>query len=650
MSIDTKGLKGFLQHLKWSELIVVFLFAVSIVSGILMVDDYGLSWDEYRDVSYGKLVLKAYDGSEDFLRNSTNRYYYGPFYWMLVNLISEFVGYFPIDIQVIHIWKVVDFLIFQIGVLAFYYLCRRYISRIPAIFTMAMLMTQPLLWGHAFINHKDIPLMTFFLLSILFGLRGIDIFTLSLQKEGDFQRKDYWHRIRDRWRTLRLEWYTAKGRSKFILLLILSVVVVFSIELIFTQRLFLPAIQSVVRNAYAGNSITPINDLFDRMAQGADQTPVDAYLDTITRIYTVASWIFIIAMVLIARFVYRRIFHPVSKEKGSAYRFLFPLIAGITLGLTISIRVVGMYAGVLVSGYLIYRSTQKAVVPLIVYWIVAACVTYATWPYLWGAPIPRLLESIQEAGSFSSLETLFQGVIQASENMPIHYLPYLLMVQLTEPALLLILLGIIILIGKWRRKEVERAYLLLIGAWFAVPMLAEIVLRVPIYDNFRQFLFIVPPFILISGWGAAYLYERLKPNWVAVTILVIMLLPGIVGIVRLHPYEYVYYNAIVGGVNGAYGKYELDYWCTSLKEAMGFLNENAKPNSTVYISGPIDAATPYARDDLKFVHNRSLVPDPDYVVACRNVVLSEEFYPDYEVIHEVGIGRGVFAIVKEKTR
>ncbi|MEJ2563548.1 MAG: hypothetical protein P8Z42_12805, partial [Anaerolineales bacterium] len=66
MSIDTKGLKGFLQHLKWSELIVVFLFAVSIVSGILMVDDYGLSWDEYRDVSYGKLVLKAYDGSEDF--------------------------------------------------------------------------------------------------------------------------------------------------------------------------------------------------------------------------------------------------------------------------------------------------------------------------------------------------------------------------------------------------------------------------------------------------------------------------------------------------------------------------------------------------------------------------------------------------------
>ncbi|MEJ2569424.1 MAG: hypothetical protein P8Y98_02685, partial [Anaerolineales bacterium] len=236
----------------------------------------------------------------------------------------------------------------------------------------------------------------------------------------------------------------------------------------------------------------------------------------------------------------------------------------------------------------------------------------------------------------------------SSENIPIHYLPYLLMVQLTEPALLLILLGIIILIGKWRRKEVERAYLLLIGAWFAVPMLAEIVLRVPIYDNFRQILFIVPPLILISGWGAAYLYERLKPNWVAVTILVIMLLPGIVGIVRLHPYEYVYYNAIVGGVNGAYGEYELDYWCTSLKEAMGFLNENAKPNSTVYISGPIDAATPYARDDLKFVHDRSLVPNPDYVVACRNVVLSEEFYPDYEVIHEVGIGRGVFAVIKEK--
>jgi hypothetical protein len=38
--------------------------------------------------------------------------------------------------------------------------------------------------------------------------------------------------------------------------------------------------------------------------------------------------------------------------------------------------------------------------------------------------------------------------------------------------------------------------------------------------------------------------------------------------VRLHPYQYVYFNRIVaGGLRGAAGKYETDYWGASLKEA-----------------------------------------------------------------------------------
>ena len=36
--------------------------------------------------------------------------------------------------------------------------------------------------------------------------------------------------------------------------------------------------------------------------------------------------------------------------------------------------------------------------------------------------------------------------------------------------------------------------------------------------------------------------------------------------VRLHPHQYVYFNSIIGGPAGAQGKYEVEYWATSLRE------------------------------------------------------------------------------------
>jgi hypothetical protein len=37
--------------------------------------------------------------------------------------------------------------------------------------------------------------------------------------------------------------------------------------------------------------------------------------------------------------------------------------------------------------------------------------------------------------------------------------------------------------------------------------------------------------------------------------------------VRLHPYEYTYFNRLAGGVAGAHGRYMLDYWGLSFKQA-----------------------------------------------------------------------------------
>ncbi len=61
-------------------------------------------------------------------------------------------------------------------------------------------------------------------------------------------------------------------------------------------------------------------------------------------------------------------------------------------------------------------------------------------------------------------------------------------------------------------------------------------------------------------------------------MVLIAMAPGLIGIISLHPYEYIYYNEIVGGVDGAAGHYYADYWCTSFREAMKYVNQVAPPN------------------------------------------------------------------------
>jgi hypothetical protein len=41
-----------------------------------------------------------------------------------------------------------------------------------------------------------------------------------------------------------------------------------------------------------------------------------------------------------------------------------------------------------------------------------------------------------------------------------------------------------------------------------------------------------------------------------------------VTLVRLHPYEYLFYNPLVGGIEGASRRYDLDYWFASMPEAL----------------------------------------------------------------------------------
>ena len=99
--------------------------------------------------------------------------------------------------------------------------------------------------------------------------------------------------------------------------------------------------------------------------------------------------------------------------------------------------------------------------------------------------------------------------------------------------------------------------------------------------------------------------------------------------VELHPYEYIYYNAFAGGVAGAAGRYDLDYWGLSLAEATRDLErivakERALTKGdgaevrplAVYVCGDKESAT-YFFDAASHLHYTDLPSRADYAVGIR---------------------------------
>jgi hypothetical protein len=120
-----------------------------------------------------------------------------------------------------------------------------------------------------------------------------------------------------------------------------------------------------------------------------------------------------------------------------------------------------------------------------------------------------------------------------------------------------------------------------------------------LYDNARQLLFLLPALFLLAGIGLDALIGWIKPPAAKMILVVLIAIPGIYSSVHLYPYQYIYYNSLVGGVRGAYRNFELDYWNTSFRESMEYVNQNAAPGTTVMIIGSsTQAARQFARPDL----------------------------------------------------
>jgi hypothetical protein len=219
-------------------------------------------------------------------------------------------------------------------------------------------------------------------------------------------------------------------------------------------------------------------------------------------------------------------------------------------------------------------------------------------------------------------------------------------IQLTEPALLLGIVGIILSTLRWARAP-HNGPLPLIVAWMLLPAVLVVSTRARLYDNARQMYFILPPLFLAAGFTLDQILARLPRASVRAAVIVLAVLPGLLGALLLHPYEYVHYNSLVGGTRGAYGRFEMDYWGTSFKALFEPIRAAPNAKAAVLVYGPPEVAVDYAGP--KSVIYKAPQPGAaraDYTAILIRAAWTEHLCEPAPVIHSVGRLGAIFAVLR----
>jgi hypothetical protein len=391
--------------------------------------------------------------------------------------------------------------------------------------------------------------------------------------------------------------------------------------------------------------------VFDQVARNIANTALTAYIGRavlVTDVATVvASLVLAGAALGVSGWVWRRLAQRLHARE--TFRLVLP--GAIVFGMTVAIRSAGLLAGVLVAGYALARSGRRAARPIAAYLAVAGLAAFLLWPQIWGSPGEWLRSSLEQSLRFPEVhEVLFRGTVYDSSSLPAVYLPWLMMLEFTLPAVVLGLAALvgITLICVLRGPREARLWVLLL--WFLAPFVAVVVFGVPIYNNFRHLLFMTPPLFVMTSILWDRVVRLARPRWLAPALAAALLAPGLVAIGRLHPYEYIYFNELTGGVRGAFGNYLLDSWCTAYRETMQFVNETAPSGSGIAVSGSIGTALPFFRSDLKPVR----IPegyagegvDAFAAIGCSWATIDPTFFPDAPTIWSVEREGVPLAVVK----
>ena len=293
-------------------------------------------------------------------------------------------------------------------------------------------------------------------------------------------------------------------------------------------------------------------------------------------------------------------------------------------------------------------------------------------PYLWSSPLTNFLDTFGYLGEFGeiwSIPNLFFGEIILSKDVPWYF--SIVWISITTP----IFYSILFLIGlsfylvnffKHFRNNFSNKTFYYDSIFFSlmiIPIIGSIILRESSFNSWRHLYFIYPYFVIFCLIGFENILSYLRINslrkYFCVFFLIILLF-NLTWIVKNHPYQYAYFNILVGK-NNLNKTFDIDYHGLSYKQNLEFIIDNDESDKISVVNNSINKPQLFQyslkkKDRERFIFDQN-ISKPDYIITNffldkmrkHKKISSDIVENEYELFNEIKVdGNVINAVYKRK--
>jgi tetratricopeptide (TPR) repeat protein len=228
----------------------------------------------------------------------------------------------------------------------------------------------------------------------------------------------------------------------------------------------------------------------------------------------------------------------------------------------------------------------------------------AFWPYALTNPVANPLNALNTLTNFPiGIKTLFEGEKIFSTQLPWHYVPKYMLVS--TPLFFLLGLLVFVLVFAFARRHFNQRYLLILLFVGTFPLVYGIYKNSAFYNGWRHTTFIYPPLLVLAALGFEFVFQKMRglgQQILAGFVALLCALP-LWFMVKNHPYQYLYYNELTGGLKGAYSYYEADYFAASTRQIADWMKQNINLKDTTIIASDYHVPLKDYFTDYKKVRN-----------------------------------------------
>ena len=224
---------------------------------------------------------------------------------------------------------------------------------------------------------------------------------------------------------------------------------------------------------------------------------------------------------------------------------------------------------------------------------------YIFWPFLWENPIQNLIKTFLTFSNYEwGLKVFYLGKYINADNLPWHYT--IVWIFITSP--LIYIFFFLVGFGKtfkllfnnltaisendenklWTNNNQKKDFFIIF--FLLTPILSVVLLNSTLYGGWRHLYFVYPSIIYLIAVGAEFSYFKIKKkisNKVIIIFVSILVSYNFYTIIKLHPYQNIYFNSLVENKANKY--FEIDYWGLANHEALEFIIKDKNNGDLVTI-------------------------------------------------------------------